>query len=90
MIFGKTSLSIRLELEGRVLYHISQDEITDLITIGRDPENTWQVPHEDRLTHGRHAWIEKKKNKLILVNKGENGIYFQGRKITRCLRTVLR
>lgn len=81
MIFGKTSLSIRLELEGRVLYHISQDEITDLITIGRDPENTWQVPHEDRLTHGKHAWIEKKKNKLILVNKGENGIYFQGRKI---------
>ena len=51
MIFGKTSLSIRLELEGRVLYHITQNEMTDLITIGRDPGNTWQVPHEDRLTH---------------------------------------
>ena len=67
MIFDSKKLFLfRLELNGRVLYEICSEDIKSDITIGRNGDNTWIIPGEDRGASGRHARITFK-NKAFYI-----------------------
>ena len=55
MIFQKTNLAIRLELNGRILYEITAKEMPAEVTIGRASGCTWIIPAEDRGASGKHG-----------------------------------
>ncbi|MBQ7652142.1 MAG: FHA domain-containing protein [Victivallales bacterium] len=78
-----TQLSIRLELEDRILFELTSDQIDGEITIGRGLDCTWPIPATDRSASSRHARIFKKGSKLILQDVGSrNGVFYMGTRIT--------
>jgi len=77
-----TQLSIRLELEDRILFEVTTDQIEGEVTIGRGLDCTWQIPATDRSASSMHAKIFKKGGKLILQDAGSrNGIFYMGTRI---------
>ena len=78
-----SQLSVRLELEERILFEVMADQIDGEITIGRGLDCTWQIPATDRSASSKHAKIFKKGGKLILQDAGSrNGIFYMGTRIT--------
>ena len=75
-------LSLRLELNRRILYEINDPSPSDTITIGRSSDCVWVIPQEDNVASGHHAVILMRKGHLCLRDTGSrNGIFYKGRKI---------
>lgn len=75
-------LSLRLELNRRILYEINDPSPSDTITIGRSSDCVWVIPREDNVASGHHAVILMRKGRLCLRDTGSrNGIFYKGRKI---------
>ena len=75
-------LSLRLELNRRILYEINDPSPSDTITIGRSSDCVWVIPQEDNVASGHHAVILMRKGHLCLRDTGSrNGIFCKGRKI---------
>ena len=68
-------LSLRLELNRRILYEINDPSPSDTITIGRSSDCVWVIPREDNVASGHHAVILMRKGRLCLRDTGSrNGI----------------
>lgn len=75
-------LSLRLELNRRILYEINDPSPSDTITIGRSSDCVWVIPREDNVASGHHAVILMRKGRLCLRDTGSrNGIFYKGHKI---------
>ena len=75
-------LSLRLELNRRILYEINDPSPSDTITIGRSSDCVWVIPQEDNVASGHHAVILMRKGHLCLRDTGSrNGIFYKARKI---------
>ncbi len=75
-------LSLRLELNRRILYEINDPSPSDTITIGRSSDCVWVIPREDNVASAHHAVILMRKGRLCLRDTGSrNGIFYRGRKI---------
>ena len=75
-------VSLRLELNRRILYEINDPSPSDTITIGRSSDCVWVIPREDNVASGHHAVILMRKGHLCLRDTGSrNGIFYKGRKI---------
>ena len=64
-MFAPKRLLFRLELHGRVIYEVYSDDVKSDITIGRNGDNSWIIPEEDRSASGRHA-------RIVFKNKNFN------------------
>ena len=81
-MFAPKRLLFRLELHGRVIYEVYSDDVKSDITIGRNGDNSWIIPEEDRSASGRHARIVFKNKNFYIEDAGSrNGIYFRGERI---------
>ena len=75
-------LSLRLELNHRLLYELNDPSPSETITIGRSADCVWVIPREDNVASGHHAVILMRKGHLCLRDTGSrNGIFYKGHKI---------
>lgn len=80
--FGKKTLEIRLELNGRVLCEGSTREMPAEVTIGRAADCRWRIPPTDKTASNHHARLYPKRGKWYVADTGSrNGIYCKGAKV---------
>ena len=78
-MFAPKRLLFRLELHGRVIYEVYSDDVKSDITIGRNGDNSWIIPEEDRSASGRHARIVFKNKSFELFVMRDKTVRFNGK-----------
>jgi len=79
---GKSnSFTLRLELDGRVLFETRADAVAGELSIGRAQGCAWRIPATDKTASNRHAVVFRRRGKLFIRDDGsKNGLYFNGLK----------
>ncbi|MBP3406585.1 MAG: FHA domain-containing protein [Kiritimatiellae bacterium] len=76
------SFSVRLELNGEILYEGISSELPFPLQIGRSDECFWKVPAEERSVSVLHAEICIRKKMLVIRDLGSrNGLYVMGKRV---------
>lgn len=76
------SFSVRLELNGEILYEGVSSELACPLQIGRDDGCLWKVPADERSVSVLHAEICIRKKDVVVRDLGSrNGLYHMGRRV---------
>lgn len=87
---GKSgALSVRLELQDRILYESAAGDLQCPVVIGRQSGCAWRVPAEETSVSKMHAEISLKHGRLWLRDLGSrNGVFVLGRKVAELRLTA--
>lgn len=85
--FGRKALEIRLEMNGRVLWEGTTQDLPPETTIGRAADCGWRIPPTDKTASNHHARLYSKRGKWYVEDTGSrNGMYCKGEKVAQwCL-----
>ena len=79
-----SSFQLELRCRGKLVLSESTTRLKDVITIGKDSDNDWQVPADDFTCAAHHAELILSKRGMKLVAMAGCRLYIRGEQVSEC------